>query len=48
MRDFRKLEVWKKAHKFVLEIYTISSGFPKEENYGIIRFSLHIKFHILS
>jgi four helix bundle protein len=35
MREFRKLKVWEKAHKFVLDIYTITKNFPKEEIYGI-------------
>ena len=35
MREFRKLKVWEKAHKFVLDIYTITKDFPKVENYGI-------------
>lgn len=35
MRDFKKLLVWNKAHKFVLEIYKFTMNFPKEELYGI-------------
>lgn len=35
MRDFRKLVVWEKAHKFALEVYNISKLFPKEELFGI-------------
>jgi len=34
-RSFQDLVVWQKAHEFVLEIYRISKGFPKEENYGL-------------
>lgn len=29
------LKVWKQAHTLVLEIYTITSSFPKSEMYGI-------------
>ncbi len=35
MRDFRKLNVWKKAHELTLEIYRVTRKFPKEELYGI-------------
>jgi four helix bundle protein len=35
MRDFRKYDVWKIAHEFVLEVYTISKKFPNTEIYGI-------------
>lgn len=34
-RDFRKLEVWQKAHALVLDIYRASRGFPKEELFGL-------------
>jgi 23S rRNA-intervening sequence protein len=29
MKDFRDFKVWEKAHEFVLEIYRLTSGFPK-------------------
>jgi len=35
MRDFRQLKVWAKAHELTLEIYRITSRFPKEELFGI-------------
>ncbi|HRH48912.1 MAG TPA: four helix bundle protein [Panacibacter sp.] len=35
MRDFRKYDVWKLSHEFVLEIYTVTKDFPKHEIYGI-------------
>jgi len=35
MREFSKLKVWEKAHKFVLEIYQVTKNFPKEEIFGI-------------
>ncbi|MEO9884731.1 MAG: four helix bundle protein [Balneola sp.] len=34
-RTFKDLLVWQKAHKFVLESYAYSNGFPKEELYGL-------------
>ena len=35
MREFRKIKVWEKAHKFVLDIYQVTKDFPKEEIFGI-------------
>ena len=35
MRDFKKLNVWERAHNFVINIYKLSKPFPKEELYGI-------------
>ena len=35
MKDFKNLEVWKKAHLLTLEIYRESKGFPKEEMFGL-------------
>ena len=35
MRDFRKLEVWKKGHKLVLSLYKATADFPSEERYGL-------------
>lgn len=35
MRDYKKYEVWKKAHQLALKTYTFSKEFPKEEIYGI-------------
>ena len=32
---YRKLEVWKKAYSFSLDIYIITRNYPKEELYGI-------------
>ena len=36
MLDYRKLNVWQKAHVFALEIYKISSAFPQNEIYGLV------------
>jgi four helix bundle protein len=35
VNDFRKLKVWEKAHALTLAIYRETSGFPREELYGI-------------
>ncbi|MBA4407350.1 hypothetical protein C0389_08755 [bacterium] len=35
MRDFKKLKVWERSHKFVLNLYKVTKSFPKEELYGI-------------
>jgi four helix bundle protein len=34
-RSFEDLIVWQKAHAFVLNVYKISSQFPREEVYGL-------------
>jgi len=36
MRNFRKLTVWEKAHRLTLNIYKVTSSFPKEEMYGLV------------
>ena len=33
--SFRDLIVWRKAHEFVLAVYALTSGFPKQETYGL-------------
>lgn len=35
MRDFKKYDIWDLSHKLTLEIYRITSVFPKEELYGL-------------
>jgi four helix bundle protein len=34
-RDFRKLQVWRKAHELVLEVYVQTNGFPRAERHGL-------------
>jgi len=34
-RNFQDLIVWQKAHQFVLSVYRLSKGFPREEVYGL-------------
>ena len=36
MRDFRKVQVWQKAHNMTLKIYKITSTFPKDERFGLV------------
>lgn len=35
MRNFRELQVWKKAHQLTLMVYKYTKKFPKEELYGL-------------
>ena len=35
MQDYKKLDVWGKAHQLTLYIYKLTKAFPKEELYGI-------------
>ncbi len=34
-QNFQDLIVWQKAHQFVLGVYRLSKGFPREEIYGL-------------
>lgn len=35
MKDFRDLDVWRKAHLLALEIYRVTAAFPKTETFGL-------------
>jgi four helix bundle protein len=35
-KSFTNIEVWKKAHQFVLEIYLATGRFPNNEQFGLI------------
>ena len=35
MRDFRQLKVWEKAHQMTLDIYRVTTTFPREELFGM-------------
>lgn len=35
MRDFRRLLVWEKSHRLVLDVYKITKNFPRSELYGL-------------
>jgi four helix bundle protein len=34
-KRFQDVEIWQLAHKWVLEIYRMTSGFPKQESFGL-------------
>lgn len=34
-KSFEDVDVWRKAHRFVLSIYRLTGTFPKHETYGI-------------
>jgi len=34
-KSFQDLIVWQKAHTFVLQVYAVTRGFPREERYGL-------------
>lgn len=34
-KTFRDLLVWSKAHDFVLGVYKLTAGFPRDETYGL-------------
>ena len=36
IQSFTDLIVWKKAHRFVLQIYKLTKDFPKDEKYSLI------------
>jgi four helix bundle protein len=36
MSDYKKLKVWENAHKFTIDIYKVTKGFPEDEKYGLI------------
>jgi four helix bundle protein len=36
MRDFRKLQVWRKAHQMALDVYKATAHFPRTEIYGLV------------
>jgi len=36
MKDFRNLEVWKRAHETTLAAYRCTRLFPREETYGMV------------
>jgi four helix bundle protein len=35
VRDFRKMKVWEKSHRLVLDVYQATGTFPREETYGL-------------
>ena len=37
INSYKDLLVWEKAHNMVLEIYSLTRHFPKEERYGLVQ-----------
>ena len=35
MKDFRDLKVWERAHRLTLDVYRMTTSFPREERYGL-------------
>jgi len=35
-KGFRRLRVWQESHQLVKMIYKVTSGFPKEEMFGLV------------
>jgi four helix bundle protein len=35
IENYQDLDVWNRAVDFVVEIYRISAGFPREEQFGL-------------
>ena len=35
MKDFRDLQVWRKAHLLTLDCYRVTNAFPRQELYGL-------------
>ena len=35
IRNFTDLNTWKESHKIVIQVYSITKSFPKEEIYGL-------------
>ena len=35
MKDFRKLQVWERAHQLTLAIDQVTATFPRDETYGL-------------
>ncbi len=36
MRDFKKYDIWLLSHNLTLEIYKLTSNYPKEELYNLV------------
>ena len=35
MRDFHKIDVWKRSHQLTVAIYKVTENYPKEEIFGL-------------
>ena len=36
IKSFHDLEVWKRAHAMVLDVYRITNAFPRSEQFGVV------------
>jgi four helix bundle protein len=36
VKDFRDLQVWRKAHQLTLTVYRLTATFPRAERYGLM------------
>jgi four helix bundle protein len=36
MQDYRKLQIWQKAHQITLKVYKLTKSFPADERFGLI------------
>jgi four helix bundle protein len=36
LKSFTELEVWKRAHEVVLEVYKLTNPFPRSEQFGVV------------
>lgn len=36
MRDYQRLDIWKRSHGLVLRVYTLTQSFPAEERFGLV------------
>ena len=34
-KSFQEVEVWQRAHRWVLDVYRLTDGFPKQEMFGL-------------
>jgi len=35
LKDFRELDIWKRAHQLVLDLYRVTEDWPKSESFGL-------------
>jgi len=36
MDNWKRLKVWEKAHRLVVEIYKVTKDFPQDERFGLV------------
>ena len=35
MKDYRNLKVWDRAHQLTIALYQVTTGFPRDEHFGL-------------